>query len=506
MPAIACWADYCYGQASHLRFGDRVLPSTCGVQQGDPLHPLLFALALQPALRAAAAHPVDLCFSYLDDVVIAGPAHHVARAMRDLVAEARRAGLLLEPQMSAFSALTRLQTFMLLFPSGLPVVATRCFELLGAPIGPDAFCQHYSSQTVDKATAVPDPQTALLLLRHCVSYTKLTYSMRVTPPAMHAQALQAFDDRVRACLEQLGGWLLPMGGLGLRGAAHHAPAAFLASASATATHCQGLDPQYVLAWPVLTDATSRYNLAAPAHDQFSQPCTQQHLSACLDKARLSSLLDAASCESARALRLLQQAGAGSWLHARPCEALGLHIEPHLFQVLLRLRLRLPVASSDGFCPLCDGTADRFGDHARTCPCGGDRCKQHNRLRSVLAAKAGAAGLSQRLKKRTSSLPGRKSPGAVKRGLQVVRPALGAPQMSMYLSGACMAPRPLTLPSLADSAHPSLLPPLLMGPVRLRLMKIASASTRPPPPSAVLRACNSSLLLPKRAGAGGALKL
>ena len=180
VPAIACWADYCYGQASHLRFGDRVLPSTCGVQQGDPLGPLLFALALQPALRAAAAHPVDLRFSYLDDVVIAGPAHHVARAMRDLVAEARRAGLLLEPSKCQLilSPDAAPNVDMLLFPSGLPVVATRCFELLGAPIGPDAFCQHYSSQTVDRATAcldavaaVPDPQTALLLLRHCVSYT-----------------------------------------------------------------------------------------------------------------------------------------------------------------------------------------------------------------------------------------------------------------------------------------------------------------------------------------------
>ena len=48
-------------------------------------------------------------------------------------------------------------------------------------------------------------------------------------------------------------------------------------------------------------------------------------------------------------------------------------------------LRLPVASSDGFCPLCDDIADRFGDYARSCLCGGDRSKRHNRLRNVLAA-------------------------------------------------------------------------------------------------------------------------
>ena len=69
-----------------------------------------------------------------------------------------------------------------------------------------------------------------------------------------------------------------------------------------------------------------------------------------------------------------------------------------FRVLLRLRLRLPVASSDGFCPLCDGIANRFGDHARSCPCGGDRSKRHNRLRSVLAARASAAGLSPEVEK------------------------------------------------------------------------------------------------------------
>ena len=57
------------------------------------------------------------------------------------------------------------------------------------------------------------------------------------------------------------------------------------------------------------------------------------------------------------------------------------------------------------CPLCDGVADRFGDHAQNCPCGGDRTKRHNRLRSVLAAKAHAAGFHPEVEK-PSLLPPR----------------------------------------------------------------------------------------------------
>eukprot|EP00438_Fugacium_kawagutii_P021855 Skav233024 [mRNA] locus=scaffold909:522290:526210:+ [translate_table: standard] len=90
--------------------------------------------------------------------------------------------------------------------------------------------------------------------------------------------------------------------------------------------------------------------------------------------------------------------AGAWLTAFPTEAFGLHINTSLFRVLLRMRLRLPIASSDGFCPLCDGLADSYGDHARACPCGGDRGKRHNRLRNLFASKAASAGLSPELEK------------------------------------------------------------------------------------------------------------
>ena len=65
LPALAAWADWCYGRHSRLLFRKEPLTSEAGAQQGDPLGPLLFALALQPALRAASSGPADQCPSLL---------------------------------------------------------------------------------------------------------------------------------------------------------------------------------------------------------------------------------------------------------------------------------------------------------------------------------------------------------------------------------------------------------------------------------------------------------
>ena len=50
MPGLARWAEWCYGRPSKLFFDGAIIKSEVGVQQGDPLGPLLFALALQPVL------------------------------------------------------------------------------------------------------------------------------------------------------------------------------------------------------------------------------------------------------------------------------------------------------------------------------------------------------------------------------------------------------------------------------------------------------------------------
>lgn len=97
LPGLACWAEWCYSHHSRLLFQGTAISSEAGVQQGDPLGPLLFALALQPSLHAATTAEVELAFAYLDDVCLAGDCRRVSAALSRLIGTARHAGLELNP-------------------------------------------------------------------------------------------------------------------------------------------------------------------------------------------------------------------------------------------------------------------------------------------------------------------------------------------------------------------------------------------------------------------------
>ena len=51
IPAMAPWIECCYGSQPLLHIGSHIIHSCCGVQQGDPLGPLGFALALHPVIE-----------------------------------------------------------------------------------------------------------------------------------------------------------------------------------------------------------------------------------------------------------------------------------------------------------------------------------------------------------------------------------------------------------------------------------------------------------------------
>ena len=72
-PQLYPWVASCYSQHSHLNFWDSSLSSQAGVQQGDPLGPLLFSLLLQPVLRELGEiEGLHLSSWYLDDGTLIG--------------------------------------------------------------------------------------------------------------------------------------------------------------------------------------------------------------------------------------------------------------------------------------------------------------------------------------------------------------------------------------------------------------------------------------------------
>ena len=68
-PSLAPWADFVYGEMSTLWLDGRQVPSQRGVQQGDPLGPLFFALAQQLAIERTVAKDAHESLEQVDFVV-----------------------------------------------------------------------------------------------------------------------------------------------------------------------------------------------------------------------------------------------------------------------------------------------------------------------------------------------------------------------------------------------------------------------------------------------------
>ena len=100
LPEAAPWVDCCYGSPSVVLLGTHDLPSQRGVQQGDPLGPALFPIAmhehiLQAIQESQSKFPneLDMAAFYLDDGVRAGSARAVAQVAETLFVSFASIGL-----------------------------------------------------------------------------------------------------------------------------------------------------------------------------------------------------------------------------------------------------------------------------------------------------------------------------------------------------------------------------------------------------------------------------
>ena len=245
VPEVYRFCHSAYAGSSHLQFGDHVITSAEGVQQGDPLGPLLFCLTLQPVLSSLSS---KLRIGYLDYVTLGGPMADVENDVNVVVDSGKAIGLTLNSSKCEIISQS-------IIPPGLSVssfcqVSPSDSILLGAPLlcgsALDAALSSRCSElaTAESRLSIISAHDALLLLKSSLSTPKLQHLLRSSPCAGHT-SLTTIDDTLRRCVSRITNcdisetqWTqasLPVksGGLGIRRATQLAPSAYLAAFCAT---------------------------------------------------------------------------------------------------------------------------------------------------------------------------------------------------------------------------------------------------------------------------------
>ena len=431
-PSLLPYATAAHGAPTLLAFGDADLFSAAGVQQGDPLGPLFFALVMRRVwmradgwAAAAGVSPLDVRAAYLDDLFFGGDVD-ATRAYFDFFSDAA-AEVGLELNLRKCEVISDDPECLARFPDISTHRSTASWELLGTPCGhsrdaAEAFVEKALRPATDKMRSLaqlPEPHVAFTLLRYCGSFPSAVFFARTVGPV---PAYIAFDEAARAAAEattmlmpdsQWAQATLPtrLGGLGLRQVAPHAPLAFAACNTSAQTmlplFCnEGLiatippDPWLI---PAVNDPSLRtFPLVSNTLAEFLRrestiewgKASQKKLSRVLDGEVRAALLADAPLEKKARFASCSAPHASAWVAPF---ATALSGEPQFldaaqFVVLVRHRLGLPVLPCAAPCSGCKGRTivDTAGSHSLTCLAGGCRHRFHNALRRAITMLASSA--------------------------------------------------------------------------------------------------------------------
>lgn len=254
IPELFRFVEQCYRQPSNVYYGEHLILSQLGVQQGDPLGPALFCLTLQRVISTLKELNLDLNLWYLDDGTIAGEPEDVLKALQLIITKSKDIGLELNCRKCEMTVLGNYTTsqkiqiihkFQNICPDIQEMEISNAF-LLGSPLTEQAatVCLDRKIQDLKRFTEKLkhiSAHSAFFLLKVSITTPRLIFFLRGNPMFRNHAGLENYDDVLKESLETIlniqltpRAWSessLPIkyGGIGIRHATEIALPCFLSS-------------------------------------------------------------------------------------------------------------------------------------------------------------------------------------------------------------------------------------------------------------------------------------
>jgi hypothetical protein len=401
-PTLFPYISLSYQLQSNLYFGTKSIKSVCGIQQGDPLGPALFALTIHPIVKKVQTE-FNCCF--IDDVAIGDTPAAVFDTFLQISEEAEKLGLSLNPNKCELFILAGdeqekndvAKMFTEVAP-GIQVLTTNDAILLGAPLTENSIKKMLNMKTeqfkdFSAKLSKLSSHSAFFLLRASISTPRLVYFLRCAPSFKEDDLLQYYDDALRKVLETIlnttlsdDAWKqssLPvkMGGLGIRHATDSAIPCFLSSFYSSQPLIRKILP------PDISVCDESEDEAKKKWESTEQPVpatlSDQHAwEAPLFQKILDSQIEHSKSKEEKA-RLLAFSfrHAGDWLNCLPSPQLGTHLDNEVFRVAASIRLGCGICVPHR-CP-CGEEVTESGLHGLKCKKSAGRHSRHAVMNDIL---------------------------------------------------------------------------------------------------------------------------
>ena len=413
-PALYRFVHSSYSSPSSLFWYDSVLQSAEGVQQGDPLGPLLFCLSIHTLCSQLRS---EFNVWYLDDGTIGGTLEDVMHDLEIVQRVGSEFGLHLNHQKSELICTNSMTVDPIVSTiPGAQVLDPVSASLLGCPIGDTASITSVIDDKIHQLITMGERlqhltmQDALLLLRNSFAIPKLLHVIRSSPSFL-SPSLQRYDETLRAIVSDITNinldettWTqasLPVksGGLGIRSSVQLAPSAFLASAAANSnlTH-RILPPRFQLReLPYVEEART---LWSDGLDLPPPASPESHRQKTWDTPKVSAIADKLLKQAPDAVtrsRLLAASAkeSGAWLDALPVSSLGLRMDNNTVRVAVGLRLGATLCRPHT-CHHCGMQVDGFATHGLSCRWSEGRHHRHAAINEIVHRAISTARLPSRL--------------------------------------------------------------------------------------------------------------